>query len=157
LRHLTETLYLSRAVKPIAVENLKPQSRVSQGLSILQRQVSVFLFALAALVQVSLPVADQAFHRANGQTDLVSWHDAGAKAADAGQDHSPGSLPDTHEHDCPICLAMLDGAGAALVPDQIVFTLATQVASAALIDRPAVSLAARYGTASQPRAPPILI
>lgn len=136
---------------------MKPQSRVSQGLSILQRQVSVFLFALAALVQVSLPIADQAFHHANGQTDLVGWHEAGTKAADAGQDHSPGSLPDGHEHDCPICQAMLHGAGAALVPGQIVFTLATQVISAALTDTPAVSITARYGTASQPRAPPILI
>ncbi len=136
---------------------MKPQSRVSQGLSILQRQVSFFLFALAALVQVSLPIADQAFHHTNGQSDLASWHDVGTKATDAGRDHRPGSLPDDHEHDCPICQAMLHGAGAALVPDQILFTLATQVASVAVIDHPAVSIAARYGTASQPRAPPILI
>lgn len=136
---------------------MKPQSRVSQGLSILQRQVSVFLFALAALVQASLPIADQSFHHANGQIDLVAWHDAGTKTATAGEDHSPGSLPDDHEHDCAICQAILHGAGAALVPEQILFTLATQVASTTPIDRPVVSFAARYGTASQPRAPPILI
>jgi hypothetical protein len=132
---------------------LKPQSRVSQGLSILQRQVSIFLFALAALVQVSLPVADQAFHHANGQNELAAWHE-GTSTGDTKHDGS--TLPDSHERDCPICQAILHGAGAALVPEQVVFTLATQIVSATLVGQSAVPVGARHETASRPRAPPIL-
>lgn len=122
---------------------------------ILQRQVSYFLFVLAALVQISLPIADQALHRAADRAELAFSH-GGSSSVAIKEDGSSGTLPDDHEHECPICQAMLHGSGTALIPEQIAFAPVPQILSAALISRPAVSIGTRPETAARPRAPPIL-